>query len=513
MAGFLATYQEVALGRPVQPAPGVYTPTKPQLPPPTGRKQGETGTDWTAPFHMPKLSTAEFEAQRAKYVEKYGYTVTVPGLDDIFHVKTIPPMTEEEVKAWKKKEWSKFPAARLQEITEHKEKKRARYLAMLGSPSPEILRNAGAILTSIDDAQDALTTLSVLGRLAIRFAPRILGKALLGPVGWIMTAADVLNVLMTLGRLGINPMLGNRLGDAVTDLNPFSRTAKIKRATRITKPFPTVGNMIEVAQTTDNVFGIGLCLGPIVGFMQDVVAGTVRTLMGQKVAVSKPSPLTSPALYTAAKVPKATTLVFASGYKPDDELLLELMIAHYLAQQELHDNNEGWNALDQVQDIKTSQISVPIPSNVLSLEVMEEEGHAKELFGGWPHHNKQWAVTDDIVNLYGIPGNEFLTWAMETHAHDWLGHVVGSLLTESHNYVMGNLEGDDNIEKGRTEQSKWLFMMTNAGIYPDPDQPPEKLKELEHLLAFNDFNGMHMVTIDYVRFMAERGISYLKMGA
>jgi len=490
-----------------------YKPTKPNLPPLTGRQQGETGCDLSAPFKLPRLTTDEFEAQKAAYVAKFGYTITVPGLDDILHITTIQPMTEGEIYAWKHKDWSAFSDERLHELKELKAAKRARYLAMLGSPSPEILRNAGAILTSIDNAQDALTTLSVLGRLAIYLAPRILGKLIMGPVGWIMTAADVLNLAMALGRLLTNPMMGKRIGEQATGANPFSQSSKIKRATKLMTPWPSLGNLIEIAQTTDNVFGIGLCLGPIVGLMQDVMAGSVRSLLGQEVKVSFKPPHTSPALYAAARVPKATTLIFASGYRPDDNLLLELVTAHYLALQELHSNNEGWNALDTVEDLKTCQISVPVPSNVLSLEVMEEEGHKEELFGGWPHHSRQWAVMNDIVNLYSIPGNDFLRWTMYKHEHDWYGHAIGNMLTDSHTLAMGNLLGDNNINVNYTEQSKFLSMMMLSGQYPDPDQPPEKIKLLQELIEFNDFNGMHLTTTDYIRFMHQRGIKTLKIGA
>jgi hypothetical protein len=490
-----------------------YVPAEPRLPAVTGRVQGEKGADWTAPFKLPRLSPEKFTEQKAAYVAKYGYTITIPGLTDIIHVKTINPMSEEEKTAWRKKDYASFSEARYAELKEDKDKKRAHYLAMLASPSPDVLKNAGAILTSIDNAQDALTTLSVLGRLGIKFAPRILGKAMTGPVGWIMTAADILNVAMTLGRMLTMPMMGKRVGNQATELNPFSKSAKIKRAAKLMRAYPSIGNLIEVAQTTDNVFGIGLCLGPIVGLIQDIAIGSVRSLFGQKVKVKMMGPHTSPALYTAATVPKATTLIFASGYKPDDELLLQLTLAHYLSLQELHGNNEGWNALDAVEDIKTSQISVPVPSNLLSLEVMEEEGHAKENFGGWPHSNKQWAIMDDIVNTYSVPGNDFLSRTMEAHKHDWLGHVVGSLLTQSHQYAMANLEGDHNLNINYTEQSKFLDMMMKAGKYPDPDQPPAKIKELEDLIVFNDFNGMHMKTTEYVRFMRDRGIKTLKMCA
>lgn len=489
-----------------------YKPTKPVMPPDTGRKQGETGVDLAAPFKLPEFSTAEFQKAQAAYVAKFGYTINLPGLDDILHVSTIQPMTDQEQLDWKAKNWKAFSYDRYTELKKNKDKKRARYLAMLGSPSPTILRNAGALLTSIDNAQDALTTLSVLGRVAIYAAPRLIGKAILGPVGWIMTAADVLNLAMAIGRAVTLPMMGKRLGEQTHGANPFSKASKIRRASLISRPFPTVGNVIEIAQVTDNVFGIGLCLGPIVGALEDIMTGGIRTLLGTKVRFGKKPPHTSPALYTAAKVPKALTMIAGSGYIPDDEVLLEVVAAHYLSQQELYSNNKGWNALRDVEDIKTAQISVPAPTNILTVEVLREEGHAQELFGGWPHSSEQWAVVDDIVNEYSIPGNDFLKTIMQMHAHDWLGHALGAMMTGAHEYEMSNLEGPDKIEVNYTEQAKWLNMMLQAGVYPDPTNPPGKIKMLQDLLSYNDFNGVHMGTIDYLRYMQDNGIKVEKVG-
>lgn len=42
--------------------------------------------DWTAPFHMPRITTEEFLRKKAEYVAKNDYRYTIPEFDDIFHI-------------------------------------------------------------------------------------------------------------------------------------------------------------------------------------------------------------------------------------------------------------------------------------------------------------------------------------------------------------------------------------------------------------------------------------------
>jgi len=468
--------------------------------------------DWTAPFHTPKMETDEFAKQKAKYVAEKGYTITVPSLEDIIHIGTVEPMSDFEKDAWKRKEFNKLSDERVAELRKDKQKKRDRYKAMLSSPTPSILKNAGAILTSLDDCQDALTTLSVVGKLAIHFAPRIIGKALLGPIGWIMTAADCINLVMTLGRLFTAPMMGKRAGDLATGDNPFSKKASVKRAARLSKPFPTKGNLIEVAQTTDQIFGVGLCLGPIVGFVEDVVTGGIRSALGQPVSVNYAPPHTSPALYPASRVPKAALLVLASGYQPDDETLNQVMVANYLAQQELASNSEGWNALDAVQDINKCQVASPTTKNLLSQEVLEEEGAGPEYFGGWPHSNKPWAPITDIMDELASPAKSSLRSMMEYHAHDWNGFLLGSLATGSHFYTMGSLEGEDQVRYDYTVQSKFKTIILGAGLYPDPVTPKSKLDLLARCIEDYEQSGHRLSLITILDVCDSLEIKLLKMG-
>lgn len=466
---------------------------------------------WTASFKTPHLSTDQFEKVKQKYNQQFGYTIFVPGVEDIIHLGTGRPLTPQEEIYWKKKDYSKFTPARIAEIHDIKNLKKQRFLAMLGSPSPQILRNAGAILTSIDNAQDALTTLSILGRLAIMAAPRILSKFMGGPLKWIMTAADVLNVAMAMARTLTLPKQTKHNGEMLWHGNPFGKYARLKRAQKLMRKWPTVGEMIEMSQTTDNIWGVGLSLGPIVGFMQDLVAGAVRNEMGQKVDIKKAPPHTSPALYPAAGVQKAMTLIAGSGYRPDDELLLQLAASHYLSTQEILSNSEGWNALDEVDGITRTQISVPVPTSVLLLEVLNEEDPGHEFFGGWPHHNQQWAMTDDIVKNYAPACDQWMNQAMIDHQGDWLGHVLGNLFTDTHMQTMACLEGEDQVMTASTEPVRIMLTMANAGIMVDPNQPQEKIDQLRDFMTLNQRIESQLNLKSYLQFMATNGIKTIKI--
>jgi len=72
-------------------------------------------------------------------------------------------MTSEETRLWKARKYDEIPSGRRADIRAEKARKKRKFLAMLGDPSPDIAQSAGAILTSIDDAQDAVSTLACIG--------------------------------------------------------------------------------------------------------------------------------------------------------------------------------------------------------------------------------------------------------------------------------------------------------------------------------------------------------------
>lgn len=466
--------------------------------------------DWTAPFHRPHMTTKEFEKQKAEYVAKYGYTITLPGLSDIIHLRAEKSLDEGEVKAWKRRDWKYFSPERHEEIKKMKKRRKEKYLAMLGSPTPHIVRTAGSILTSIDDAQDALSTLHVIGRIALKFAPRILGKIFLGPVGWILTAADILNLIQHIGRMGTMPMISKRTKDSVTAENPFSKKAKLKRAARLMRTWPSKGEVIEALQTTDQIFGVGICLGPIVGAIQDIAFGTYRMLTGAPIKLNPGLPRVQPWTASAQKCCKAMTHYMGSGYTTDDNEVLEVMTAHYFAQQELLVGQADWNPLDHIVDVRETEVLAPYPTNVLTQEIIEEEGIPIEDVIGWPHNNKPWAASNDIVNEYDSVATARLHAHMNKHEHDWIGYAYGSLATGATFSALANIEGEDLITYDYTAQSKFGSIMLQNGLMLKPGQPKDKIDRLLNWIETLEMTSSKPTLIDIRKVCKNRHIELIK---
>jgi hypothetical protein len=467
--------------------------------------------NWTAPFHTPRWTPEEFERAKAAYIAKYGYTITIPGLEDIIHWRTHEPLSPAEAAAWKRKDHSAFSDQRWEEIREMKSKKRERFLAMLGSPTPSVVTNAGALMTSLDDCQDALTTLSVGGRIALRLAPRIFGKLLGKGLSWLMLAAELINLAMTVGRLGLPGLAAKRTAEGTTEGGIFSKEAKLKRAARIKNPWPSIGNLLEVGQTTDQVFGYGICLGPIVGFATDFISGGVRGLMGQKLGPVKYPDHSWPEQSLISQVHKAFAFIAASGFRPSVSECLDAFGANYLSSQIYHSNTNPYFPLDVVPDLHWTEVRCPVPKNPLTLEVIEEEGLSPEKITGWPHNNKLWAPTNDIVENYHAPARSFLQSTMEEHRYDWYGWLFSNLATDTHFNTMAILEGASQVEYDYNEKSRCITCLLKAGYYPDPDQPPENLERMANMMDDLDRQNTRLTTQGFLRNIERAGVTLARL--
>lgn len=151
--------------------------------------------------------------------------------------------------------------------------------------------------------------LGVAGRMAARFIPI---------VGWIVLASDVLNLLSLLGMMatptyallcqgpqealaaGVPAAVFKRALKSETwqmhNLNPFSRQARAARVLRSAGKLPSVGNLLEVLQTTDQLWGVGISLGGLVGVVNEAMFGLSQYADGKTVSVNGPPqiPRTAP---------------------------------------------------------------------------------------------------------------------------------------------------------------------------------------------------------------------------
>jgi len=449
--------------------------------------------DFLAPFHAPEFTDDEFEAQKKAYTDKHGYTVTVPTFGDIIHLRAFEPLTADEEAAWKARDYEKIPTDRRADIRKEKARKKAKYLAMLADPSPKIARSAGAILTALDDVQDAVSTLACIGMIGAAVIGGPVAAAVLGPLGLILGASTLLNLVNPMshlrqlgGGIGAGRAAKKRL-ESVTKNNPFSKKAKVKLAKRISKFKPTVGNALEALQVTDNIWGVGICLGPITGFIQGAISGVIRSAMGEKVTLAVGSPEPSKLNNAAAKALRATALL--NGYAWHSDATDETMIiyAASLAMQALYPSVEEYNPFDEIENLSEYLVECPQPTDVLTREILEEEGIDPDDACVWPQNGQRWISIAELQETTAEQAAANLRHYAEENNHTM---EAFNALTAADDFALNFLaavEGPDQIRIDylRTERIV-MIILDNGWIYPE-DITEAQIQKFEDWCYVHEF--------------------------
>jgi len=219
--------------------------------------------------------------------------VAVPGWKDIVVLPGRPPSPGKEA-------WAEYFAARREarppRLTPEQvaaiENRIQKMKDNAESAQPKWAKRYGELMTKIDDVQDFFSTLASLGRLILWAAPRLAPRLVPG-IGIIILVSDLLNLFTFLGTVafpfyaylcggpraalaaGIPALvLKNALckmvwTEALT--NPFSRNARLLRQARALGRLPNVGNLLEILQTTQALWGFGLVLGGLYGMVMDLL--------------------------------------------------------------------------------------------------------------------------------------------------------------------------------------------------------------------------------------------------
>jgi len=218
---------------------------------------------------LPRFSTAEFDKKRAEYQAKYGTSINIPGFEDIIHIGTMAKITDTQMAAHRAAQKYKTPSPLSPDQLRTLAVKRARYLKALAAPTPSWVNNISAIAQALDNVEDGLVTVGVLGRLGSYATKKLWQKTIPG-VGWVMLGADILNFFNIISWATFAASGSKRKLEDLCERNPFHEVAKAKRAMKLKRTWPTFGEALEIAQTCDQLFGYGLCLGGIVGMLSDI---------------------------------------------------------------------------------------------------------------------------------------------------------------------------------------------------------------------------------------------------
>jgi len=254
--------------------------------------------------------------------------IAIPGWDSVLHIVPRPKITPEMRAAHYAARRAGQTSPLSEPLVEELERKGRQARRIQRSTSPEYAKAFGQVMTSIDNVQDLLSTVTTVGRLVLnpavtglealgsRAIPLISPAARLGargvgrviPVlGAVLLAADLLRLVNYLGLAAfplyaalcqgpraalaagvpaflMRPALKLRAGN-LSALNPFGRRARLDRSRTIRSWRPTIYNLMEVAQTTDQLFGVGVSFGGLVGLVQDAAFGAEQKLRGKDVRI------------------------------------------------------------------------------------------------------------------------------------------------------------------------------------------------------------------------------------
>lgn len=255
----------------------------------------DTRADWQARFNQKQLQPGETP------------TITLPAWSDVIQLGARQQITREQTAEWYAAQ-RQDRAPNLDAATVTAIQERSAYLdAMRTSGAPGYLKGWGEILTALDNVQDLLSTISTLGRLTLWAAPRVAGRFV--PVlGWVILAADLLNLLSLIGTMatpayallchgpsealaaGVPGFVFKRGLKAQTWksmlANPFSRKAIMASRLKAVGRLPSFSNLIEVAQVTQSMWGYGLSLGGLVGAFFETTYAVERGLRGEPTKIN-----------------------------------------------------------------------------------------------------------------------------------------------------------------------------------------------------------------------------------
>jgi len=443
--------------------------------------------DWSAPFKLPKLTSEEYAKRKAAYVAKHGYTITIPGFEDIIHIPVSKPVTIEEQEHWRKKDYGWFSEERYHEIKYQKKRRKERFLSMLGSATPELFRNHASIMTAMDDTQDALATAAAIGIVAVKTLPRSIAGVLEGPVGWTMIGSEIFNTVMATQRGPMTALAGKRAIESTTELNPFTKKARLKRLKRMKRLMPTKGDVIQALQVTDGIFGWGVSLGQVMNLPIEIIAGNVRQFVyGQPVTVKYPVPDMRHWYKTIKKMARGIGIMWGTYHATDDTELTASLIGYNLMNQ-IDRSEQEWDPMHWVGSLDKIQVRAPAPENVLTLEVYAETGMNPNDYRGWPGLNKEWATLEDIASAGQEVALDNFRGYCQRNKSNFMGMVGANNAVEGSLVHMGNLEAEDAVEADYTALCKITYALQHAGYYwPWYERPAQWEKLTRWVQTYED---------------------------
>lgn len=424
------------------------------------------------PVKLHRFTSDEFDKRKADHNAKYGYTINIPGFRDIVKLGLDQPPTEQELSQYRSADPGELSVHRWQQIKKYKQRKKDSFLRMMASPSPTWMQNIGTAMTFLDDVNDTLGTLSMVCRIAAAVLPKALGRILMGPAGWALAAADIANIGMTLSRLPMRAVnLKSNLHKGL-GLNPFSKKARVSRAAKLRTIRPSKGEIIEALQTTDNICGVGLCLGPIMGLANDLVFGAFRVVTGKSVELNMPWAGLATHEQLGLNVFKAVQQLWTGGQELTEEEHIRALLAANMATQVTYPVTKSWHPVDNISNINNIELQAPAPKDPTTLAIFAEEGIDPRKHIGFLSTGREFSTPDDLWDSAEPMINDSFHEYCDRNKHNQPGYMGAQTAVETIQNLYSLMEGEDQVELDYSHTEKAIHKMFDAGWrFDDLNQP------------------------------------------
>lgn len=466
--------------------------------------------DWTGPFHMPEFTDDEFKERRARAVEEKGYRVRIPGAEDIINIPAEDPLTRKEAEHYKAGVQGDISSDRWDEIQRMERYRRDKYDAMLRDPSPDIARSRSAIMTAIDDAQDALSTVGVIGRLALPILPRAAAGMVAGPIGWILTGALLLNMMNRLLTGNVTPMRAKRERDKLTKHNPFTQKGKSGLADALKRRGLHSGNLIEGAQVTNDIFGVGIQLGPLMGLPISIGSGLVRMAMGQPVEWDWPPTDWHHWKSAGKRLLHSSLALFGDEPVLNDHEISGLVIAMHCAYQAEQVPTGIHDSLNRISNPSELQLRAPGPVNPITRKVIRDAGDDPDDNIRWPATGERWSDINELMDKTLEKTQKNMMDFYRRHEHDLHGYYTGIYAGEAGLYALENMGGKDTVKTTYTIPSRVTWNLLNRNYKFETEPSESQLSRFGDYLDYHEDRNWNRPLEDWIRFAKSFGINFVQ---
>ena len=470
--------------------------------------------DYSAPFHLPRKPPWWWAKKRQEAIKEKGYKIRIPNLKDIIHVPVWDPLTPAEIKAYKTGKWGNIPPERRREIEDMEAYRRDRYEAMLRSPLPDILQSRASLMTALDDAEDALSTIGLVAKLIGPLLPEAVADVIAGPLGWALGAAGLLNLANQLLSPEMKPLRGKRDLENFLRNNPFSKEGRAANVEDYLHKGLHWGSLLEAAQVTDNIYGVGVCLGPLMSLPVTIASGLVREAMGQKVEWEVAKPDWGYWGDAASKLLHSAMSIFGDAPWLTDDEYMAMHIAVFAAQQYIGGYPEITRAWQGIPHVSTLHLRAPVPTNPITLKVIKDHGDDPLQYAVWPQTGRAWETHNTLTKHTIKRAHANMHDWQQRNSHNLKGYYTACNMTEIPLQGIAYTTHPNNLETGYSVPARGIFALLNANYRFPPGVTQQQIQgmgeDLDKLQARRHHDDMKNMTRTMLELGRKHGINFIQ---